>query len=156
MHTLEDLARVKLIFYEDDITAIYSIVIFFIAASLARIPKSVVCPGEELVSTCMSIGFVQRWTIYVPSLSPLEKSFLSGAAEGTSYVTSWGANLVFNFTLMSSNSQEFLSSLSFVMTEALNDTRIECAGTSTDFFRIKLAGLWIIILVIYKVHDPVE
>ena len=80
----------------------------------------------------------------MPSLSPLEKSFLSGAAEGTSHVTSWGANLVFNFTFISGNSQEFLSSLSVVMTETLDDTRIVCAGTSTDSFRIKFAGLWII------------
>lgn len=80
----------------------------------------------------------------MPSLSPLEKNFLSIEPEGTSHVTNWGANLVFNFTLISGNSQEFLSSLSVVITEALDDTRIVCAGTSTDSFRIKLAGLRII------------
>jgi hypothetical protein len=108
---------------------------------LTHTPESAACPGEELVSICRSIGFIQRWTIYVPSLSPLEKSFLSGAQESTSHVISWGANLVFNFTLLSSNSQEFLSSLSVVVTEALDDTHIVCAGKSTDSFRIKTAGL---------------
>ena len=132
----------KVIIFYEDINSYNHY--FFTAASLAHISESAVCPGEELVSICTSIGFIQRWTIYVPSLSPLEKSFLSGESEGTLYVTSWGANLVFNFMLMSSNSQEFLSSLSFVMTEALDDTLIVCAGRSTDSFRIKLAGLWII------------
>ena len=94
-----------------------------------------------MVSICTSVGYVQRWTVYVPSLSPFEKSFLSGATEGASHIVNWGLDLVFNFTVLASNSEEFLSSLSIVMTEALHDARIVCTGMSSDSFRVKIAGL---------------
>ena len=96
------------------------------------------CPGEELILTCTGQGTSQRWHITANSaLSQIDVNFLFvkrdklGTQEHGRY----------NFTLISSLYETFISTLSTVVTSEMNNTVAECTGhLGRDSATILLAG----------------
>ena len=97
----------------------------------------VACPGETLIYTCISEGYIQRWRLHPSadsSTTLAEVSFRSSHDVGRSSVIMD----YFNFTLISPDYSNFISVLTFVASEMYN-ILIECASPlsyATDSVRI--------------------
>ena len=98
------------------------------AASITNnIENNLVCPGEELIFNCTSRGTTQRWNIVKGGIHLLEQVFTSGQQVGTQ-----GTWDVYEFILISTQYNNFESTLSTVVTNAMNNTDIVCRGLSRE------------------------
>ena len=97
------------------------------AASISsNIEGVMVCPGEVLMLTCACQGTSQRWrriTGGAPKINDINLLFAKSDELGTQ--ERQGCN--FMCTLISTN---FITTLSTVVTSAINNTIVECAGHS--------------------------
>jgi hypothetical protein len=89
----------------------------------------VACPGETLIYTCISEGFIQRWRLYPladRSTTIAEISFRNGIdfAGRTKIVMDQ-----FNFTLISANQNNLTSMLKFVASQLHQNIAVECASS---------------------------
>jgi hypothetical protein len=89
-----------------------------------------VCPGEELILTCTGQGPIQRWIITDEDGADIEISFSSTSDEQRPVVRSFNT-MSFEFALMSVASDHFESTVSVVVTEEINNTKVECTGRSS-------------------------
>ena len=109
------------------------------AASISsNIEGVMVCPGEVLMLTCTGQGTSQRWHITggASQINEILNLFFAKSDElGTQ------ERQGYNFTLISTVYENFISTLSTVVTSAINNTIVECAGhSSRDSATILLAG----------------
>ena len=92
-----------------------------------------VCPGEELILTCSSLGTAQRWIITDKDGNDIEASF-SSTSDKQRLVTRNLNMMSFEFALVSVAYDHFESTVSAIVTEEINNTRVECMGRfSRDF-----------------------
>ena len=89
-----------------------------------------VCPGEKLILTCTGQGPVQRWTISSDENANniLEVTFVSSTSDEQRLISRNFNTISFEFTLMSVASDHIESTVSVVVTEEINNTRVECTG----------------------------
>ena len=98
------------------------------AASISyNIEGAMVCPGEELILTCTGQGPVQRWTITDEDGADIEVSF-SRTSDEQRLISCNFNTMTFEFALMSVAFDHFESMFSVVVTEEINNTRVECTG----------------------------
>ena len=97
-----------------------------------------VCRGEELILTCTGQGTSQRWHIIAKSArSQIDVNFLFVKSDKLGTQERGG----YNFTLISTVYENFISTLSTVVTSAMNNTIAECTGYfGRDSVTILLAG----------------
>lgn len=89
-----------------------------------------------MVLTCTGQGTTQRWHVENEAVV-FDKLFVSGEESGMQVVKN-----LYNFTLISSISNNFESTLSLIATIKENNTNVECADHfSRDTVTIKIAGL---------------
>ena len=88
-----------------------------------------VCPGEELILICTGQGPVQRWTIADEDGADIEVSFSSTSDEQRLISRNFNT-MTFEFVIMISQSMSaaFESTVSVVVTEEINNTRVDCTG----------------------------
>ena len=97
-----------------------------------------VCPGQELVLTCVAENTVAlRWRV---SSSPHSSSFIEKTYTRTSSPGARDIEGVFAVTLISNTNNHFESLLMTVATQSLHNIVIECHSTSsaTASFTIKI------------------
>ena len=99
-----------------------------------------VCPGEELILTCTAQGTSQRWLVTGSSgQSQIYVNFLFAKSDKLGTQERGG----YNFTLISTVYENFISTLSTVVTSAMNNTIAECTGhLGRDSATILLAGCY--------------
>ena len=97
----------------------------------------VVCPGEELILTCIDEGTSQRWNVRNEDGDSTEVTFLVGSSQvGTRHT--WN---LFTWTVISTDHNYFESTLSTVVTNVVNNTVVECSGQmSPATATIRIAG----------------
>ena len=102
-----------------------------------NIKGNIVCSKEQLVLTCTGQGTTQRWRIENEG-GVTEKVFTKSDSRGT--LSPMDA---YQFTLVSTAYYSFESRLSTVVTNAINNTMVECTDSTLprDRTTIKLAGL---------------
>lgn len=89
-----------------------------------------VCPGEELVLTCVAENTAAiRWRIYSspPSSSFIEKTYTS---RDSNYVGIQEVEGVYTFTLVSYANYQFEITLSVTATQSLHNVVAECYSTT--------------------------
>lgn len=109
------------------------------AASISsNIDGVIVCPGEELILTCTGQGTSQRWRVTANGASQTDSiSFLFVQSDELGTQEHQG----YSFTLISTMYDNFISTLSSVVTSTMNNTVAECTGhLSKDSVSILLAG----------------
>ena len=122
-------------------SAIYiynNILIDISAASIitTNIEDNIVCPGEELILTCTGEGDSLRWNVQNKNSDSTEELFIRGQHLGLR--RTWNS---FTFTLISTDYNHFESTLSTVVTNAVNNTEVECSTSSSrDTVTIRVAG----------------
>ena len=101
-----------------------------------------VCPGEELILTCTGQGTSQRWTITDEDGAGFEVSFSStSTSDEQRLVSRYFNTITFEFALMSVAFSHFQSMISVVVTEEINNTRVECTGRfSRDSVIVMITG----------------
>ena len=118
----------------------YSITVFLynsVAEITVNIADSEVCPGEELVYTCVSIGTSQRWQVQLRSGTSLQNIFFSGDSIGS--VQLQGDS--FTFRLISTSYNHFESTMTVMASASLDNAIMECTGlTAPDTLTIHIAG----------------
>ena len=96
-----------------------------------------VCPGKELVLTCVAQNTVAlRWRVFSSPLSSsfTEKTFTRSSSSGAQDIKGG-----FVFTLVSNTHNRFASLLMTEATQTLHNTVIECHSTSViTSFTIKI------------------
>ena len=98
-----------------------------IAAEITSNIDGLICPGEEVVYTCMSQGTTQRWRLdNADSSTLIENTFLRRQPPGHTVV-----RLPFTFTLVSSGQSQLKSTMSVLATTSIHNTVVECTGTSS-------------------------
>ena len=102
-----------------------------------NIKGNIVCPGEQLVLTCTGQGNTQRWHIESEGGVVAQQVFKKSDSRGT-----WPPVGAYQFTLVSTAYYSFESRLSTVVTNAMNNTMVECTDSvlPRDRTTIKLAG----------------
>ena len=104
------------------------------ASVTSNIEGVMVCPGEELVLTCTGQGTSQRWSI-TGDAARIDIVFVKSDELGTL------EHQGYNFTLISTVYDNFISILSTAVTIAIKNTIIECTGhSSRDSVTVLLAG----------------
>ena len=102
----------------------------------SNIEGAMVCPGEELILTCTGQGTSQRWHITVNGVTQITLFFTNSDKLGTQE-----HRQEYNFTLISTEYDNFISTLSTLVTSAMNNTMAECTGhLGRDSETILLAG----------------
>jgi hypothetical protein len=98
-----------------------------------------VCPGKELVLTCVAENTAAiRWRIYssLHSASFIEKTYTSSDID---YVGIQEIEGVYTFILVSYANNQFESTLSVTATQSLHNVVVECYSTSlVNSFTIKI------------------
>ena len=84
-----------------------------------------VCPGEELILTCTIRGTSQRWTITDEDGADIEVTFTRNEQRPVAHYFN---TMTFEFALISVAFDHFESTVSVVVTEEINNTRVECTG----------------------------
>ena len=104
---------------------------------MTNIVDDVVCPGEELILTCIDEGTSQRWNVRKENGDSTEVTFLVRSSQvGTRHT--WN---LFTWTVISTNYNHFESTLSMVVTNVVNNTVVECSGEmSLATATIRIAG----------------
>ena len=89
-----------------------------------------------MILTCTDQGTSQRWDVRKHDGDSTEEVFVRGNQLGTKYT--WNS---FTFTLISTDFNSFESTLSTVVTNAVNNTEVVCTGlSSSDTTIIRIAG----------------
>lgn len=116
-----------------------------------------VCPGEELVLTCTSQGTSHRWYISDEDGANFEVSFTKSTSDEQRLIIRNFNTMSFEFALMSVAYDHFESTVSVIVTEEINNTRVECTGRfSRDLVVLKISGwlqMFINIPVLIKVFS---
>ena len=114
------------------------IVIIIIATDITSNIDGLICPGEEVVYTCVSQGSSQRWRLENDYRSILiEKTYARGQQPGRPDVRP-----PFTFTLVSSGQGQLKSTVSVLATTLIHNTVVECIDTSSRHsITIGIAGL---------------
>ena len=86
-----------------------------------------VCPGEELILTCTGQGTSQRWIITDENGADIEVIF-SSTSDEQRLINRYFNTMTFEFALISVAFDYFESTVSVVVTEEINNTRVECTG----------------------------
>ena len=86
-----------------------------------------VCPGEELILTCIGQGISQRWVVTDEDGTNTEVTFTSTNDEQR-LISRYFNTMTFEFAVMSATFDHFESTVSVVVTEEINNTRVECVG----------------------------
>ena len=109
-----------------------------IATEITSNVDGLICPGEEVVYTCMSQGSSQRWRLENDYRSILiEKTYARGQQPGRPDVRP-----PFTFTLVSSGQGQLKSTVSVLATTLIHNTVVECIDTSSRHsITIGIAGL---------------
>ena len=109
-----------------------------IAAEITSNIDGLICPGEEVVYTCVSQGTTQRWRLdNTDSSTLIENTFLRRQPPGHTVV-----RLPFTFTLISSGQGQLKSTVSVLATTLIHNTVVECIDTSSRHsITIGIAGL---------------
>ena len=109
-----------------------------IAAEITSNIDGSICPGEEVVYTCVSQGTSQRWRIYSADGAVLvERVYALGQELGQAVMRNQ-----YTLTLISAWQNYFKSTVSVVATTSINNTMVECTGfSSRESIAVKIAGL---------------
>ena len=109
-----------------------------IAAEITSNIDGLICPGEEVVYTCVSQGTSQRWRLdNADSSTLIENAFVRGQPPGRTV-----EQHPFTFTLVSSGQDELKSTVSVLATTSIHNTVVECTGRSSrQSIIIRIAGL---------------
>ena len=101
--------------------------------------NSKVCKGDELIFTCTGQSTLNRWTVRKAGILLAQIFFSEALNQPGSSETVQN----FHFTLISTANDHFVSTLSTVATNALNNAVVECADTlSKDSTTIRIQGLY--------------
>ena len=109
-----------------------------IAAEVTSNIDGLICPGEEVVYTCVTQGTSQRWRLDNDDSSILiEKTYVRGQQPGHPDVRH-----PFTFTLVSSGQGQLKSTVTVLATTSIHNTVVECIDTSSRHsIAIGIAGL---------------
>ena len=125
--------------FENSFLANYNQLTFYSFATVSitsNTGRAAVCPGQELILTCVAENAVAlRWKIFHSS-SFIEKTFTRRSSSGARDTEG-----VFTFTLVSNANYRFESLLMTVATQSLHNTAIECHSASTSLissFTVKI------------------
>ena len=110
--------------------------------------QDVICPGEELVCTCMSQGTSQIWQIIgdsedeSPENAPQHIYSRTDGVGARGQLTDRNQNL-YTFVLNSTTFENFVSTISVVATTSMHNIRLKCIGIlSQTSILIQIAG-WV-------------
>ena len=120
-----------------------SSILYATAASISsNIEGAMVCPGEELILTCTGQGPVQRCIITDEDGVDIEVTFSSTSDEQRLISHNFNT-MIFEFDLMSVAFDHFELMVSVVVTEEINNTRVDCTGyLSTDSVILMILTGW--------------
>ena len=105
------------------------------AANLTANIYGEACHGEEWILTCTGRSSTHRWTLETEGSMPIQMTYTAGDMPGTTL------KAPYNFTLLSATHNGFESTVSTVLTTALNNTVAICGGISeVEPVTIKIAG----------------
>ena len=114
-----------------------------------------VCPGEQLILTCLGQGTSLRWSVVNEGGSKtLEHTFARRHQLGTQHIQTQDNAAGYNLTLVSTDYHHFESTLSTISTSTLQNTRVECitSDSSQDRINLKIIGIYILICSLYYIE----
>ena len=108
------------------------------AASVTTNIDGEACQGEVWILTCTGHSHTHRWTLETEGSEPIVimMAYTSQSVPGTSRKGSY------NFTLVSASNNWFESSVSAILTTALNNTMAKCGDIQSEAgpVTIRIAG----------------
>ena len=102
-----------------------------------------VCPGDQLVLTCLGQGTALRWSVVNEGGLTLEHTFARGHQLGTQHIQTQDNAAGYNLTLVSTDYHHFESTLSTISTSTLQNIRVECitSDSSQDGITLEIIGI---------------
>ena len=106
------------------------------AASITTNIDGEACQGEVWILTCTGHSPAHRWSLKTEGSQPIVMAYTSQSVPETSRKGSY------NFTLVSASNNWFESSVSAVLTTALNNTAANCVDIQSEAepVTIRIAG----------------
>ena len=106
------------------------------AATLQTNIDDEACQGETWILTCIGHRPILRWTLETEGMSdPIVMTYIAG--QNVPETTHQGP---YNFTLVSASNDQFESTVSTVLTTALNNTVAKCGDNTEAEVTIRLTG----------------
>ena len=95
------------------------------AASITTNIDGKACQGEEWVLTCTGQSTTHRWRLETAGSNSIQITYTRGDVLGTTHEG------LYYFTLVSASNNGFESTVSTVLTNAMNNTVAECSDTES-------------------------